>query len=230
MKMHELESMLEQTLADGRLSRGERRALAEVFEELDLSPSARAGYLNRSFELARGALERLSDQEVLDWLLALSKIVARAGLEEQRTSKLAEVLFEPRDDSMTRLRQLLDASRSSLRICVFTITDDRVTRSIIDAHRRGVAVRVISDDDKSFDRGSDIERLRQEGIEVRCDRLPDHMHHKFAVFDNVTAVTGSYNWTRGAAEKNHENLLITDDPRLVTPYVEEFERLWQAFA
>lgn len=222
--------MLEQTLADGRLSRGERKALAEIFEGVDLSPSARAGYLNRAFELARGALERLSDREVLDWLLALSKIVARAGLESAQPSKVAEVLFEPEQDSMTRLRQLLDGTRRSLRICVFTITDDRVSRSIIGAHRRGVTVRVISDDDKSFDMGSDIERLRGHGIDVRCDRLPDHMHHKFAVFDDHTAVTGSYNWTRGAAEKNHENLLVTDDPRLVAPYVREFERLWRAFA
>ena len=56
------------------------------------------------------------------------------------------------------------------------------------------------------------------------------MHHKFAVFDGRTAVTGSYNWTRSAARVNQENLVVSDDPRLVKPLVEEFERLWEKFS
>jgi phosphatidylserine/phosphatidylglycerophosphate/cardiolipin synthase-like enzyme len=56
------------------------------------------------------------------------------------------------------------------------------------------------------------------------------MHHKFAVFDARTLLTGSYNWTRSAAEDNRENVLVVDDPRLVRPFVETFEELWAAFA
>ncbi len=56
------------------------------------------------------------------------------------------------------------------------------------------------------------------------------MHHKFALFDERLLATGSYNWTRSAADKNQENLLVTGDPRLVTPYAELFERLWVEFA
>ena len=29
---------------------------------------------------------------------------------------------------------------------------------------------------------------------------------------------------------NHENIAITDDPRLVEPYRDEFDRLWELFA
>lgn len=228
MKKEALEKILEETLADGRLSRAERRALAELFEDLDLSPSARSGYLNRAFEVAGGALDRLAPTEVLEWLLALSKIVARAGLSAS-AGDTAEVLFEPGDDCMTRLRELFDAAEKSVRVCVFTITDNRVTRSMLDAKRRGVVIRVISDNDKAFDLGSDIDHLRRKGVEVRCDRVEDHMHHKFAVFDEKIAVTGSYNWTRGAAEKNRENLVVSDDPRLVEPFIGEFERLWESF-
>ena len=35
--------------------------------------------------------------------------------------------------------------------------------------------------------------------------------------------------TRSAALRNRENLAVTDDGRLVEPFVEEFERLWEAF-
>ena len=89
-------------------------------------------------------------------------------------------------------------------ICVFTITDDRITDNIIDAHGRGVQVRVISDNDKAHDRGSDLSRLRRHGLPVAFDKTPDHMHHKFAVFDSKLLVSGSYNWTRSAADRNEE--------------------------
>lgn len=54
------------------------------------------------------------------------------------------------------------------------------------------------------------------------------MHHKFAVFDRVRLLTGSYNWTRSAATENHENVLVSDDPRLVLPFCRAFDDLWTA--
>jgi cardiolipin hydrolase len=43
-------------------------------------------------------------------------------------------------------------------------------------------------------------------------------------------LTGSYNWTRGAAQNNEENLILTNDRRLLTAFQGEFERLWVKFA
>jgi phosphatidylserine/phosphatidylglycerophosphate/cardiolipin synthase-like enzyme len=52
------------------------------------------------------------------------------------------------------------------------------------------------------------------------------MHHKYAVFDGKTAVSGSYNWTRSASRHNHENLILTDDKRLITAFEGSFQQLW----
>ena len=228
MDLNQLEDFLQQTLDDGRLSRSERQALKEIFLDVDLQSEQQAAFLNRAFRVGRDALARLPDQEVLSWLLSLSKALVQSqnsGPQGQR----AEVYFEPVDRCSEVLRELIRESRSSLRICVFTLTDNRISDEIMKAHSRGVNVRIISDDDKAGDRGSDVWRFVDKGLPVRLDHLPDHMHHKFAVFDELTAVTGSYNWTRGAADKNHENILVTDDPRLVRPFVHEFERLWEQF-
>ncbi len=65
------------------------------------------------------------------------------------------------------------------------------------------------------------------GIPLRVDRSPFHMHHKFLVVDGQTLLTGSYNWTRGAARDNEENLIVTGEPRLVSAFAAAFDRLWE---
>jgi mitochondrial cardiolipin hydrolase len=89
-----------------------------------------------------------------------------------------------------------------------------------------VPLRIITDNEKAFDEGSDIIRLRQAGVAVRVDQSPYHMHHKFAIFDHERLLTGSYNWTRGASEHNEENFVILGDRRLITAFNTTFERLW----
>lgn len=138
--------------------------------------------------------------------------------------------FSPGPDCLGHIVNRFLAARSTVDVCVFTITDDRISRAMLDARRRGVTIRVISDDEKSGDLGSDIPRFREAGIEVRIDHSPFHMHHKFALFDRTRLVNGSYNWTRGAADSNEENIIDTGDAGLVRAFAGEFEKLWAKFA
>jgi phosphatidylserine/phosphatidylglycerophosphate/cardiolipin synthase-like enzyme len=146
-----------------------------------------------------------------------------------RNPSLAEAWFSPHDDCAGRIMNLMGEARNTADLCVFTITDDRISSSILAAHARGVRLRIISDNDKAHDLGSDIERLAAAGIAVRIDRTPFHMHHKFAIIDGRRLLNGSYNWTRGAARDNQENLIVCDDPRLVSAFTQEFEQLWARY-
>jgi mitochondrial cardiolipin hydrolase len=135
--------------------------------------------------------------------------------------------FSPGEGCLNAILSGIQGVRTSLKICVFTISDDRITRAILQAHRRGIPVRILTDNEKLFDKGSDIRELAAAGIPVRVDQTPNHMHHKFALLDNHTLLTGSYNWTRSAALYNHENLVVTNQPNLVQDFGREFDRLWQ---
>jgi phosphatidylserine/phosphatidylglycerophosphate/cardiolipin synthase-like enzyme len=137
-----------------------------------------------------------------------------------------EVLFAPGEEVLYRLCELLGGARTTIDLCVFTISDDRITRNIIEAHRRGVSIRLITDDQKRADQGSDIDTLARAGIPIRTDDGEPHMHHKFALFDASILATGSYNWTRGATF-NHENLLVTHSPTAVSRYAGAFNALWE---
>jgi cardiolipin hydrolase len=140
-----------------------------------------------------------------------------------------EAQFSPRQSCWKTIVRLLDEARASVDVCVFTITDDRIAAALRGAHGRGVRVRLVTDDEKSQDRGSEIMRLQDDGIAVAWDRGPEHMHHKFAVFDDGVLLTGSYNWTVAAAKHNEENIVVSDDRRLVAAFRDEFERLWREY-
>jgi len=95
-----------------------------------------------------------------------------------------------------------------------------------EAQARGVQIRIISDDDKSMDLGSDLAHLSKAGINCRLDRTTAHMHHKFAIADQDLLLTGSYNWTRSAATENDENIVVTNNPRLLRCFAGKFEEMW----
>ena len=136
------------------------------------------------------------------------------------------VYFSPGTSCLNAILEQIEAARSSLKICVFTISDDRITRAILLAYRSGIKVKIVTDNEKLFDQGSDIRQLAQAGIPVRVDNTANHMHHKFAIADNEVVVTGSYNWTRSAALYNHENIVVTSAKSIVAGFCEEFDRLW----
>jgi cardiolipin hydrolase len=115
-------------------------------------------------------------------------------------------------------------------ICVYTISDDQLSREILACHLRGIRVRVITDNEKQFDLGSDIESLRSQGVPLRIDSGPHHMHHKFALLDGRWLLNGSFNWTRSATTGNEENLLVIDHPGLFADYRRVFEQLWACYA
>ena len=131
---------------------------------------------------------------------------------------------------MHRIRRLISEAQHTLDICVFTITDNRIVRKLAEAHNRGINIRVISDDMKSEDLGSDMERLEQLGISCRYDRSTAHMHHKFALADNDLLLTGSYNWTRSASTENNENIVVSNNTRLVKQFQQEFDQMWKALS
>jgi phosphatidylserine/phosphatidylglycerophosphate/cardiolipin synthase-like enzyme len=228
MNTEELDQALRATLADGRLSRAERQALSEVLRETPLDGARLSQLRARAFALARERAAPPSALELLDWLEELLKLLAH--LEPPRGAGSSRAYFSPGDACLSAILGHLGKARATLDICVFTITDDRIARAILEAHARGVRVRVITDNDKQYDGGSDIERLRGAGIAIEVDETEHHMHHKFALVDGTTLLNGSYNWTRSAGSFNEENLVVSSEPALVQAFVRQFTALWDVLA
>ena len=225
MQKEQIDDLLKSTLDDFRVSRGEKRILEGIVREHGDSEQQLGFLRHRAFAVARESIVGSEGIPTMEWLEDAIKVFQSREEPDQNSS---QVYFSPGDDCPQIIVNQLERASSSIDICVFTITDNRIADAIRDAFVRGIAVRVISDNDKSLDPGSDIQRLKGLGVPIRIDQTEHHMHHKYAVFDQKTTLTGSYNWTRSADKHNDENFLITSEPTINRAYLGHFERLWNA--
>ncbi|KAI9504204.1 hypothetical protein GGI25_002444 [Coemansia spiralis] len=139
--------------------------------------------------------------------------------------------FFPSEESFNQLIEFLNSANSTLDICVFNITDNDIARAISNAKKRGVKVRIITDDEQLKCQGSDVERLSEQfDIPFKTDNDPNKfMHSKFAVIDRRAVWVGSYNWTVSARRSNNESVVCTNDPSTAKAFYDEFEKLWMQF-
>jgi len=228
MDIREIDEILRRTLDDGHLTRSEERALRSVVRDLQPDEHQRGVLRSRVFELAEERLKQRDDRLLLEWVKKALQAVD-SGVDAGDSCR-ADAVFSPGNQCLNRLRDLFRSSHGAVDICVFTITDDRVAGAILEAHTRGIPIRIITDDDKRHDQGSDVDRLAAAGVAVRTDRTPDHMHHKFALFDRKFVLTGSYNWTRAAARDNHENMVVVESREVVASFQKVFDDLWEQFS
>ncbi|UPL48840.1 phospholipase D-like domain-containing protein [Hymenobacter sublimis] len=223
----DLLQQFQQAFADVNLSSAEAHHLRDRLASFAGQGGDVGQLRHQVFALARERFNTFKDKAVVEWLEAATILLPEATLPvPQLQSSAAEVYFSPGQECVAAIRRFILEARSTLDVCVFTVADDRLTDALLTAHRAGVRLRLLTDNDKLFDRGSDVRQLHAAGVPVRTDCTEYHMHHKFALADRQRVLTGSYNWTRSAAEHNLENLLITSDPAIVARYAAEFERLW----
>lgn len=221
-EINDIEQVLADSLEDYSISRSERKELKDLLEAIQGNVAEQAKVRQLAFRLAGKVINEIGEMAALDWLQGVIKL-----LYSKEGEVKSSAYFSPGEDCLHRIQRFIRETQHTLDICVFTITDNRIVDTIIDAHERGVRVRVISDDEKSEDLGSDLDYLLRKGIDCLYDRTSAHMHHKFAIADGNKLLNGSYNWTRSASTANNENVTVTNHQPLITKFSTEFLRLWK---
>jgi phosphatidylserine/phosphatidylglycerophosphate/cardiolipin synthase-like enzyme len=125
------------------------------------------------------------------------------------------------------LVSLINRANRSVYVAVYSFTRDSLAAALIYAKERGVEVRVVIERERAYEQGSEYPRLKSAGVDVRLDGNPNSMHHKFMVIDGYIVVTGSYNWSSAAEDRNDENIVVIIDRDVAQRFVQEFERVWQ---
>ena len=138
-----------------------------------------------------------------------------------------QLLFSPQDKAVNEgVRPVLKRAQKRIDIAVFFLTHKAITKDLIDAHNRGVEVRVILDATAATNGYTKHELLRAVGIPVKVEAWGGKMHMKSAAVDGEWVIAGSMNWTSAGEWDNDENTLIIRSPKLAAQYHEFFDSMW----
>jgi len=121
------------------------------------------------------------------------------------------------------LVRLIAGARNSFYGAFYDIDSEKISMALIEAVRRGVDVRLVTERDNADTK--EVARLRKNGIHPVSDNRRGFMHNKFAVIDGNTVWTGSYNITDNGARKNNNNAICIASSDLADIFLKEFSEM-----
>jgi phosphatidylserine/phosphatidylglycerophosphate/cardiolipin synthase-like enzyme len=139
--------------------------------------------------------------------------------------------FAPEHEVVGVISAHLREAQRSIAFMAFSFTHDELGKIMRERFRAGVDVRGVFETRGADTAYSEYRAMRDLGMPVMLDANKWSMHHKVIIIDGHTVITGSFNFSRNAAQTNDENVLILVGNRdLAGLYTDEFHRVSGAAA
>ncbi|MFH1408967.1 MAG: phospholipase D family protein [Nanoarchaeota archaeon] len=135
-----------------------------------------------------------------------------------------QVYFSPDGGCTDAINKALGQARQEILVQAYSFTSTPIAKALLDAHKRGVTVQVILDKSQKTQKYSSATFLKNSRIRTFIDDKHAIAHNKIMIIDREIVITGSFNFTKAAEEKNAENVLIIRDKDLAKVYIENWEK------
>ncbi|MDQ0204455.1 phospholipase D family nuclease [Pectinatus haikarae] len=140
-----------------------------------------------------------------------------------------EVAFSPGGGAAEAVIKTINKAKTSINVQAYIFTNSQIARSLLNAKKRGIDVKVILDKSQRTDKYSSAKFFADNSIPVKIDNDFQIAHSKIMIIDDQTVITGSFNFTKSAEEKNAENLLIIHGNKELTAlYLKNWLWRWDA--
>jgi len=135
----------------------------------------------------------------------------------------AKVYFSPDGGATKGITNQIDQATREILVQAYLFTSKPIRSALLKAQKRGVNVEVILDKNEQKDHKYITAKiLRAGGINVWLDDRHASAHNKTIIIDRVIVITGSFNFTYSAENKNAENVLIIKSQDLAGIYTDNF--------
>jgi phosphatidylserine/phosphatidylglycerophosphate/cardiolipin synthase-like enzyme len=118
----------------------------------------------------------------------------------------------------------IDNAKSEILIQAYSFTSELIAKAILNAHKRGVHVEIILDKSNKSAKYSAGDFTAHMGVTTYMDSQHAIAHNKIIIIDKETVITGSFNFSKAAEEKNAENLLIIRNKELAKIYIDNWNK------
>lgn len=137
-----------------------------------------------------------------------------------------QVYFSSRDNCREKIVDCINNSKKNIIFAIYFLTDKEIAKALIEANKRGVKIEGIVDKQCSTGMNKKFMSDLKKNFKITVIKKNyGIMHHKFAIIDRKIIITGSYNWTFSANNKNYENLVIIKNEDLALEYFKEYKRI-----
>ena len=134
----------------------------------------------------------------------------------------AQVYFSPHGGDTEAIVKEIGKAKSEVLVQAYSFTSKDIAKALIDAQKRGIHVEVILDRSNRSAKYSAADFTAHMGIPTYIDAEHAIAHNKVMIIDKETLITGSFNFTKAAEEKNAENLLIIKSKGLAKAYLDNW--------
>jgi phosphatidylserine/phosphatidylglycerophosphate/cardiolipin synthase-like enzyme len=171
-----------------------------------------------SFKRTRDAIKRMT-------LVLILTVLAQAGL---IWGANIEVLYAPADAPLDRVITLYQHAKRYIYVSVYGLTYPRAVEALVAAKKRGVDVRMLTDQERTQDDKQHIalRTLHLAGIPIRVNQHDGLMHLKQVVIDDEVNTSGSMNHTTSGNRYNDERMDIITDRTISVKAREQFLSMW----
>jgi phosphatidylserine/phosphatidylglycerophosphate/cardiolipin synthase-like enzyme len=134
----------------------------------------------------------------------------------------------PPDSLDAALTRFIQSAQSRVDMAASQLDLPGVIQALLDAKRRGVVVRVVTDVDILADKKENqaFKELQSSGIPVVGGNPKGIMHDKFVVVDQSAVWTGSWNLTTNDTYRYNNNTILIRSPELARNYTATFEKMF----
>jgi len=140
------------------------------------------------------------------------------------TDTSIQVYFSPKGGCTDAINKALGQARQEILVQAYSFTSAPIAKALLDARKRGVKVQVILDKSQKTQKYSSATFLANSGIPTFIDAKHAIAHNKIMIIDREAVITGSFNFTKAAEEKNAENVLIIRDKALAKVYIDNWDK------
>jgi len=135
--------------------------------------------------------------------------------------------FCPEDNCKAEIISLINDSNSSIDCAVYDITSKDVAQAMISEKEKGSQIRIVTDNERSSTKTSQIGELKSSGINVLISPSEkSYMHNKFCVFDEKLVLIGSANFTENSFSKSYNNIMVFDNQYLANIFKEKIDSFY----
>lgn len=119
-----------------------------------------------------------------------------------------KVFFSPKGGCTEAIISEINQAKTEILVQAYSFTSAPIAKALVNAHKRGVKVQTVLDKSQQSKKYTSATFLTNAGIPTYIDGSHAIAHNKIIVIDKIKIITGSFNFTKAAEEKNAENLLI----------------------